>query len=91
MFLKNKYFFKILFYSVDFFQNVINRQRRSEDPNRRYGCQFCKYTTDYLKDLKKHVLIHTGERNYVCSFCGKRFLLLHHLKYHLKALHSVVN
>lgn len=69
-------------------QAVPAPNRRSEDPNRRLHCQFCKYTTNLPKDLRKHVLIHTGEKNHECHFCGKRFTLLHHLRYHVKALHS---
>ncbi|GFR33280.1 retrovirus-related Pol polyprotein from transposon opus [Trichonephila clavata] len=63
-------------------------RRRSEDPNRRFKCLHCKYTTNLAKDLKKHNLTHTGERQFQCQTCGKRFVLLHHLKTHVLGVHS---
>ncbi|GIY06425.1 hypothetical protein CEXT_150621 [Caerostris extrusa] len=59
---------------------ALSNRRRSEDPTRRFKCLFCKYTTDFANDLRKHNLTHTGERHYKCEICGKRFVLAHHLK-----------
>lgn len=38
--------------------------------------------------LYLHMKIHTGEKNYICEFCCKRFLLKHHLHSHLKICQS---
>ncbi|CAL1281554.1 unnamed protein product [Larinioides sclopetarius] len=38
-----------------------------------YRCDVCSYSSRLLGNLKRHYLIHTGQRPYVCSFCGKAF------------------
>lgn len=49
----------------------------------RHVCLVCKYSTAILTNIRRHVLIHTGERPYQCSICGKRFRQKEHLKGHI--------
>ncbi|XP_055936801.1 zinc finger protein 726-like [Argiope bruennichi] len=46
---------------------------RSSDKSDIYQCDACSYSSRFLGNLKRHYLIHTGQRPYVCSFCGKAF------------------
>lgn len=47
----------------------------------------CDFATPHMTALKRHKLIHTGEMNFECSHCGKKFNKKEALKYH-EALHT---
>lgn len=47
-----------------------------------FFCQFCEYTTEKFGRLKRHQVIHTGVRNYVCEDCNKSYTQSHHLAQH---------
>ena len=40
---------------------------------RPYICQECSQTFTHASSLKRHALLHTGERQYKCEKCGKEF------------------
>ena len=40
------------------------------------------------RNFKKHLLSHTGLRNYMCTFCSKTFILKSHLARHTRVLHN---
>ncbi|PRD23133.1 UNVERIFIED_CONTAM: zinc finger and BTB domain-containing protein 46 [Trichonephila clavipes] len=48
-----------------------------------YSCSYCTYSTPGRGNLKRHNLIHSGERPYVCNLCSKSFRQKTHLKHHL--------
>ncbi|GFU20207.1 uncharacterized protein NPIL_126581 [Nephila pilipes] len=48
-----------------------------------YSCPYCSYSTPGRGNLKRHNLIHSGERPYVCNLCSKSFRQKTHLKHHL--------
>ena len=49
---------------------------------RQHVCQECDKRFTRAGDLKKHMLIHTGDNKYVCPECDKRFAQAGHLKRH---------
>lgn len=53
-------------------------------------CRHCNYSTYLVGHLKRHLLVHSGERPYACNVCNFRFNQKENLKRHLKLKHSVV-
>ncbi|XP_031639051.1 zinc finger protein 132-like [Contarinia nasturtii] len=52
--------------------------------HRQYQCIVCKYTTDQLSSLKKHMLIHSSEKPFQCRVCSKAFKRKYHFCQHLR-------
>ncbi|XP_060809178.1 zinc finger protein 43 isoform X10 [Amyelois transitella] len=48
-------------------------------------CEICKKSFSCVTTLKKHMICHTGERNFVCSFCQKAYRHQKSLKQHLRS------
>ena len=56
----------------------------------KYGCPFCPKILPFPSKMKRHILIHTGEKPFSCSKCEMCFndkgnLKRHMIKYHSKA------
>ena len=47
----------------------------------------CPYNCKNYSKLKRHMLYHSGARNYECSICGNKFYQMEHLKRHLQSIH----
>lgn len=65
-------------------KNILTGERSKM---KRYNCDYCSKSFGWSTDLKRHLLIHTGERPYKCEYCKlsftRNFLLQkHRLKYH---------
>lgn len=51
-------------------------------------CPVCPYSTPLPGNLKRHIILHKGERPYECNICGKKYTLKQHLKRHY-VVHSL--
>lgn len=49
-----------------------------------YQCENCAWVCNSLSNLKKHKMVHTGERPHTCTECNKTFRQIHHLKDHIR-------
>lgn len=53
---------------------------------KRYSCVFCDYKTDESNRLKRHIMIHTGDKCFACALCDYRTCdkgtLVRHMAYH---------
>jgi len=51
-----------------------------------YKCEVdgCKAGFTEKSKLRRHMVVHTGERNFACDICGSKFTLRHNLKTHLR-------
>lgn len=55
----------------------------SKDKHKCFKCNLCPYSTRFKKDLKRHFLVHSGERPHKCKICNRSFALLQSLKSHI--------
>lgn len=55
----------------------------SEDQDRCFKCNLCPYSTNVKYNLKRHFLVHSGERPYKCDVCNQCFTQVHALKSHM--------
>ncbi|XP_052132840.1 zinc finger protein 436-like, partial [Frankliniella occidentalis] len=51
-------------------------------------CDVCGKTLSGSNSLKRHLMVHSGERPYPCNVCPKTFRRKHHLDAHVVSLHS---
>ncbi|XP_031637858.1 zinc finger protein 287-like [Contarinia nasturtii] len=67
-----------------FEQEVEKIKHENQCQHRQYQCIVCKYTTDNLSSLKKHMLIHSDEKPFQYRVCSKTFKRKYHFCQHLR-------
>ncbi|KAF8878454.1 hypothetical protein BD779DRAFT_1663823 [Infundibulicybe gibba] len=51
---------------------------------KKHACTMCHKRFDRPSTLKKHLLVHTGEKAFVCDTCGRRFGVASNLNRHVR-------
>ncbi|KFM63772.1 RE1-silencing transcription factor, partial [Stegodyphus mimosarum] len=65
--------------------SILNSTLRNKYfPTKCYPCFECNYSTTRVDNLRRHKLVHTGDRPFKCTFCTKSFTQRTHLKKHIK-------
>ncbi|XP_018371151.1 PREDICTED: zinc finger protein 37-like [Trachymyrmex cornetzi] len=67
--------------------NVIMVQNRDNTNVIAYRCKTCRNTFQCKSYLRRHLLIHSGEKPYQCKFCKKVFNQISSLNRHKKKMH----
>lgn len=55
---------------------------------KRHYCSLCGKSFQSPKDLRRHILTHTGEKPYPCPYCSHRAALKGNLKVHVITVHG---
>ena len=59
-----------------------------KDAERRVGCQICEKKFYTFKDVRRHMLVHNKNRDFLCQFCARCFSRADHLLRHQRAKHA---
>lgn len=76
---------------VSYSRECLRSHRNSAHNQQRgpYKCPVCN--KEYFggqKKFREHMKLHTGELNFACEICGKRFVSSNRLQYHIKNVHG---
>ncbi len=66
--------------------NVVTINFRINDAS--IGSSFLTLSISFVK---RHMLYHTGARNYSCELCNNKFFQMEHLKRHMQSIHNIVS
>ena len=59
----------------------------SNDDRKAFKCTYCTAAFKHTSGLKRHMVVHTGERPYKCVDCGQSFKQTGHLNSHRRKNH----
>ncbi|XP_036387977.1 zinc finger protein PLAGL2-like [Megalops cyprinoides] len=55
---------------------------------KKHPCDHCDRRFYTRKDVRRHMVVHTGRKDFLCQFCAQRFGRKDHLTRHVKKSHS---
>lgn len=64
---------------------LLHSRVHSTEKTKNFGCHLCGKYFSQRTTLRQHLILHSGEKNFVCAECGKRFALKIYLKTHQKS------
>nr|XP_006139384.1 zinc finger protein PLAGL1 isoform X1 [Pelodiscus sinensis]XP_025035384.1 zinc finger protein PLAGL1 isoform X1 [Pelodiscus sinensis] len=59
----------------------------SSTKEKKYKCDHCERYFYTRKDVQRHMVVHTGCKDFLCQFCAQRFGRKDHLTRHMKKTH----
>ena len=62
--------------------------RTVHDKVARHSCPYCKYRTDHQPNLTRHMLTHTGDKQYKCTHCDYTAVTKQNLTTHIHNHHT---
>ncbi|XP_030635704.1 zinc finger protein PLAG1 [Chanos chanos] len=54
---------------------------------KRHQCEHCERRFYTRKDVRRHLVVHTGRKDFLCQYCAQRFGRKDHLTRHVKKSH----
>ena len=55
-----------------------------------FGCPICSKFMKNQRDMKRHIMVHTGEKPFTCNYCDFACNFQGSLNRHIKNRHNVV-
>lgn len=67
-------------------QNTHEKARKSKEPKpkRMFPCHVCGKHMISASKLRYHMVMHTGEKDYLCTMCPKAYSTIYALKHHIR-------
>ncbi|XP_059056458.1 zinc finger protein 62 homolog isoform X5 [Achroia grisella] len=63
-------------------------ERQVHLKNMKFTCDICNYQSNYKESIKRHVICHTGEKNFKCEVCKKAYSRRSTLREHMRTHNS---
>uniref|UniRef100_W8B0F2 Zinc finger protein 846 n=1 Tax=Ceratitis capitata TaxID=7213 RepID=W8B0F2_CERCA len=63
---------------------ISSRKTKEPKPKRMFPCQVCGKHMISASKLRYHMVMHTGEKDYLCTMCPKAYSTIYALKHHIR-------